>query len=502
MYLGFRRMFVAMAFFALLFAVSPCLAQDSVPDTTASDSTLEIQDSAGHSDDGFKWSSLLTWPFNHIFQPVLNALIYPVAMPFDYAFKNGIIEKSVDLITFGSKKNIFVYPAFNLKPGASTLIGANYRHRNLFQEKDYLVLQANFYANSDVDFGFRYTKHSLFGTPFFGGIRYDLEWNRDDHFVIPETKSSYLQPDSSMTLTWRLGTPLSKSLNWNAEIWTSQALVRADVPDVEDSLWLGVRFPIENRGLYQDHMEFPIGVSVIYDNLDFPYAPSRGTRISFSASYHFVGKYDGVSYEALGLDPEDYEGDVLKDGGMNHDYIRSEFLFQYYFLLGKSENFILSATEARQNRKFYTDFSWDEAIRVWRPENVMQTLFERRVLAFQYRLIDLWEMEEGGAPFNAFPYLNARTPLRGYGDSWTSHHIMSFSMEYRWPVDRFVDGVLFNEYALISEDFWEWERKSFYNSWGFGIRVRQPNMYLFRMQLGFHGLHGVNLIMTIAPEFK
>jgi len=491
----------AMAIFVLLLAVPSCLAQESDSTLSTSDK-VQPQDTTQVVDEGFKWTRLLTWPFNHIFQPVLNALIYPVAKPIDYAFKNGVIEKSVDLITFGEKKNIFVYPSFNLKPGASTLIGMNYRHRNAFQEKDYLVLQANFYANSDLDLGLRYTKHSLFGSTFFGGVRYDLEWNRDDHFVIPGSKESYLQPDSSMSVTWRLGTPLSKSLNWNAELWTSQALVLSDVPDVKDSLWFGKEYPIEDRGLYQHHMEFPVGLSVIYDNLDFPYAPSRGYRISFSGSFHVVRKYEGVRYAALGLDPEDYDGDVLEDGGKNHNYFRTEFLFQRYFLLGKSEKFILSATEARQNRKFYTDFSWDEAIRVWRPENVMQTLFERRVLAFQYRMFNLWEVEDGGAPYNAFPWLNARTPLRGYSDSWTAHHIMSFSMEYRWPVDRFVDGVLFNEYAMIAPDFTGWDSKNVYNSWGFGIRVRQPNMYLFRFQLGFHGLHGVNMIMTVAPEFK
>ena len=80
---------------------------------------------------------------------------------------------------------------------------------------------------------------------------------------------------------------------------------------------------------------------------------------------------------------------------------------------------------------------------------------------------------------------------------------MSFSCEYRWPVDRFVDGVLFDEYAVIAPTFGSWFTKGrLYNSWGFGVRVRQPNLYLFRVQLGFHGLHGVNLVITIAPEFK
>jgi hypothetical protein len=41
-----------------------------------------------------------------------------------------------------------------------------------------------------------------------------------------------------------------------------------------------------------------------------------------------------------------------------------------------------------------------------------------------------------------------------------------------------------------------------YNSWGFGVRVRRPDMYWFRLQLGFHGRHGVNLVLTIAPEFR
>ena len=111
-------------------------------------------------------------------------------------------------------------------------------------------------------------------------------------------------------------------------------------------------------------------------------------------------------------------------------------------------------------------------------------------------------MEKGGAPHDVFVRLNANTPLRGYSDSWATHHMMSLSAEYRWPVDRFVDGVLFDEYAMIAPEVDEWSFSHFYNSWGFGIRVRMPNMYLFRVQFGFHGLHGVNLIITIAPEFK
>lgn len=486
MFHGILQKFVSAVFLALLLAVSSNAAQE---DSTKTESSLQ-------------WSDVWRWPFSHIFQPVLNGLIYPIAKPVDYAFKNGIVEKSVELITFGENKNILIYPSLNLKPGSNTLLGANYRHRSAILSKDYLVLQGNYFANGDVSFDARYTKHALFGSPLFGGVKANLVWNRDDHFIIPETKDAFLQPDSSYSVTFRLGAPLSQSLNWNIEAWSSLLFVRASVPDVEDSILVSKIFPIEERGLYQDHDEIPVGLSLYYDNLDFPYAPSKGFRIGLSASYNFVKKYKGVKYEKVELDAEEFNEKVLKDNGFNHDYLRTEVLFQRYFFLGKSDQFILTASEARKNRRFYTDFSWEDAIRVWRPENVMQTLFERRVLAFQYRLVDLWEMEKGGAPYNSFPMLNARTPLRGYGDAWSGHHMMSASLEYRWPVDRFVDGVLFNEYALLAPEIDEWSTDRLYNSWGFGIRVRQPNMYLFRLQFGFHGLHGVNLVMTISPEFK
>ena len=460
-------------------------------DETPSDSTEQAPEKSA-------WS----WPLEYIIQPFLNGLIYPVAKPMDYAIKNGVLDKAVELISFGEDYKIMIYPSFNFKPGARTMVGANYRHRSVFLEKDYLVMQGEYYANGDVGLTARYTKHALFGTRFFGGFRYDIDLDRDKRFTIPETKENYLQPDSSYQFTWRLGAPITNTANWNAELWASLFFSRASHPDVQDSVLISDEFKIEDRGLYQNVTQVPVGLSLVYDNLDLPYAPSRGTRVVLNGTYTFVGKYSGVRYEDLGIERADGESKVIEDGGLNHDFITTEFIFQHYFLLGSSKKYVLSAKEGRENRRFYTDFSWDEAVRIWRPEQVMNTLFERRVIALQYRLVNLWEVEDGGAPHDAFINLNAKAPLRGYDDKWTTHNLMSLSVEYRWPVDRLVDGVLFDEYALIAPKIDKWSLDHYYNSWGFGIRVRQPNLYLFRLQFGFHGLHGVNIIMTIAPEFK
>lgn len=448
------------------------------------------------------WKEVLAWPFVHIFQPVFGVLVYPVAQPIHYAVDNGVIEKSVDLITFGENRNVLVYPTMNLKPGSSTMLGAAYRHRSLFLSRDYLVLEPQFFANGDWYFSFRYSKQGIFSLPLYAAFRYQQYWDRDASFILPGTKQEFIQPDSSINFNWRLSAPLTNSGHLNLEGSVGLRFNKAGLPDnSSDSILVDDVFPIEARGLYQEETQVPLEVSLLFDNLDYSFAPTKGCRLSLSGRYVHVYDYGGVEfdeYDMAGI----HRKDSFDDDGANHDFIRTELVYQQYIYLGKSGIFHMTPSEAREKRRFYTDFNWDDALRIWHPDNVMSTLFERRVLAFQFRMIDVWEMEKGEAPFNAFPYVNNRFPLRGYGNQFTNYHVMGFSMEYRWPVDRFVDGVLFDEYALHAPEIDEWSLKHYYNSWGFGVRVRKPDMFWFRVQFGFHGLHGVNLILTIAPEYR
>ena len=102
-------------------------------DETPSDSTEQVSENTE--------KSAMSWPLEYIIQPFLNGLIYPVAKPMDYAIKNGIVEKSVELISFGEDYKIMIYPSFNFKPGSRTMVGANYLHRSVLFKRDYLVLQ-------------------------------------------------------------------------------------------------------------------------------------------------------------------------------------------------------------------------------------------------------------------------------------------------------------------------------------------------------------------------
>ena len=473
-------------FFFLCFIVHPVYADEP-----------ENVDGSQENESGL--IQVLLWPFSNIIQPALNAAVYPIAMPVQYAFNAGLMERSVDFITFGEKKNIIIYPTLNLKPGTQTQLGFSYRHRNIVIDRDYFVCQMSYYANGDMYLSARYSKQQLFGLPIFGAFRYKQYWDSDDAFIIPGTKEMYVQPDSSIHLDWRVGAPLNESKTLNLEFSIGQNFIDAGLPiNQKDSILNDEIFPIADRGLYQNFIQFPFDLSMVFDDLDSPFAPSKGSRFILSGGYVHVLNYKDLDYETLFPDGVN----LIEKSSKNHDYFYNTIVFQHYFFLGSGKQYVLSAKEARQNRKFYTDFSWEEALRIWRPENLRETLLERRVLAMQLRMENIWEMDKGGAPYNAFPRMNARFPLRGYRDAWAAYHLLGLSTEYRWPIDRFVDGVVFDEYGLHAEEMDDWSLDRYYNSWGFGIRVRMPNLYLFRVQVGFHGLHGVNLILTIAPEFK
>ena len=428
-------------------------------------------------------------------------LVYPVAAPLHYAIDNGVADKAVDLITFGENRNILIYPVFNLKPGSSTMIGLCYRHRNLFQQGDYAVLEGHYYANSDFDVKLRYSKQSLFGKKLYGSTSFNVYMDRDNGFILPGTKESFKQADTTYNFSGQLSFPITESRSLNLSFGSEFIYHKADFTDTKDSVLDDLKYPIADRGLYQSHYEIPFFVNLVFDNLDFPYAPSRGQRFSLRASYVLTGKYSGISADDLSLAALN-RSEALKDGGKNHDFVGVDIFYQIYFFIGRKDQYVLSAKEGRKTRKFYTDFSLNEALRVWRPENLVETLFEHRVFAFQFRFQGVWEMEKGGAPYSAFPSLNARFPLRGYTDAWMSPFLLGLSTEYRWPVDRLVDGVVFNEYAMISDRVNHWTKDKLYNSWGFGVRVRKPDMYLFRMQFAFHSWHGLSLVLTIAPEFR
>ena len=436
------------------------------------------------------WLEALIWPFSHIFQPILSAAVFPIVTPLRYAFSNRVVDKGINLASFGKEKNILIYPTFNLKPGSTTEMALIYRHRNLFFDLNYLVLSFSLYANGDWDSNVRYSKNNIFKTDFMSSSRIGIQRDRNSSFVIPNTTESFTQTDSSFYIESGLTHVLPHAKNWNASLSFNLRFANADLPDVYDSILTDhPSFYVRDRGVYQDFVEKRIHFSLQFDNTDAPFVPSKGSRVIWNIGYSWVSDYSNLHL------------DLPWRKEKSHDYYYTEFVYQHYFLLGKSVQYMLSMAEAREIRRKTTGFSWDDAVRLWNPEQMKELLLDRKVIALQFRFRNLTEVEEGGAPFSAIPNLNSRFPLRGYTTSLTAFSLMGLSFEYRWPIDRYIDGVFFNEYALFSDKFYNWKTKNLRNSWGFGVRVRSPDMFFFRTQIGFHGLHGIALVLTVSSEF-
>lgn len=86
--------------------------QDStiVHDSTVVQNSSEEMPAVTTEEERPLWLEVLIWPFSNIIQPALSAAIYPVSTPLKYAFNNRVIDKAVNLISFGKDKNAFLYP--------------------------------------------------------------------------------------------------------------------------------------------------------------------------------------------------------------------------------------------------------------------------------------------------------------------------------------------------------------------------------------------------------
>jgi outer membrane protein assembly factor BamA len=433
--------------------------------------------------------TVVSWPLENVIQPVFNAALWPFRPPLVYFMENNVLERGVNLITLGDHQQVMLYPTFNLKPGTFSSTGITYRHRGLLSEagNDYWVNSISKFINNDFDFRTKYSRTKLFGTEMQGWVSYRYRMDRDAQFCVKEfDERGYTYADSSWEVKGGVGNPLYGKWDWEYQFGVDRklfdlpsSLEAETLPATGDSLLLFDRF---HRGFYQNFWQFPLGVQLMYNSKNFSHAPTQGQLIRMLWQYVPVSHYGGAS--------------------LNHDFYTFNLVYQTFFLIGKKQ-YTLTRDESKANKKYLQSMNLDKTINLLSPDQLRETLLERKVIALQFRMRQMWDADlDGLAPFTGFSEINGNTPLRGYERSYFDYNTYGLSLEYRWPLVDLVDGVVFNEYGIFGRDWKTQEWGNLRNSWGFGIRVRRPNLFLTRMQFGFHGLHGVSLIMTINPEFQ
>jgi len=421
--------------------------------------------------------TVVSWPFVYIVQPTVEFLMYPVIPPLLYVSRENLIERGQKLITYGKNGQIMSYPLINAKVGSQANIGFAYWHSDIILDKDNIFFSPHLYINGDWDIAMRYKKSRILGTSFYSGLRASYMEYAESVF---KDMSGVEHPfaDSSFFLHGHFGFGLAG--DWGLEFGAATNFYRFDIPKLKDTIVEVEGSYAYNRGIYRDYNIYPLSLSLLYNSLDEPYAATRGQKFSFSYSYAPVSSYNGSS---------------------DHNYHVVESRFINYALLGK-RSYAMTVAESNINRERLKNLSFKEAIEMFNPINVKEEILDRRVLITQLKARYMIEENENKAPFIAMGKLGGNFPLRAYGDgSFTAPLVMGISNEYRWPVDRFADALIFNEYGIFSEDFSSLSISNIRNSYGFGFRIRTSRFFILRFALAFHGLHGVALILTTRPEY-
>ncbi|MCL2260112.1 MAG: hypothetical protein FWC15_02005 [Fibromonadales bacterium] len=421
--------------------------------------------------------TIVSWPFVYIIQPTVEFLIYPVIPPLIYISRENLIEKGYNLITFGENKQIMFYPTINAKIGSQANIGFAYWHSNLLLDKDNIFVSPHLYVNSDWDVTLRYKKKEVLGKSIYWGLNASYREDGDNSFRNTKEGKIYSYADSSVFSNSFIGFNLIK--NWDLEFGTAFNFHRFDLPNLNDSVFTGDDVSV--RGFYQNYQAFPLTLSLQHNSLDAPYAATKGRIFSLGYTYIPVSRYNGT---------------------IDHNYHVIESRLVNYTLLG-NRSYTMTVAESNTNREKLRNITFTEAIEILNPINIKEEVLDRRVFITQLRMRYMLEENDGKAPFTAMSRLGGNFPLRAYADGYfTAPLVAGISTEYRWPIDRFADAVIFNEYGIYGDGFSDLSTSNIRNSYGFGFRIRTPKLFITRVTLAFHGLQGVAFILTTKPEFN
>ncbi len=424
---------------------------------------------------------LVAWPFEHVVQPLLGAALSPFVPPLEYFFDEDVPERATRLVTFGKEKNVQAFPYLVIRSGASSAFGAAYMQHSPSSPRRY-DFSVKLERAVDLDWTADAAGFLLLPGDF---LRYRTKFNlrreRDTRFYAQDG-FNLLVSDSSWSwrngLSWKIGSvSMSADAIWTAHRnRTDEEVHERSYKRYEGNLWAEQHYlSLLERGLHDNYGEWAFSGTVGQNFLESSHAPTKGFRWEFGTKWGM---------------PEGY-GEYLLFSGK----------FEHALLLGK-KHYELSRKEHRENLRYFRKFSFDDAVRLLDPAEMQRLYLERKVLVNYVSWRRLVQMDDERAPFDATPAVGKTTPLRGYdGSRFRGVSALTWTLEYRFPLIRKVDGVFFDEYAYLYPGEEEFADGKVRNSWGLGVRVRNPEFYFFRAQLAFHGFDGIAFLMTIAPEF-
>ncbi len=426
---------------------------------------------------------LLTWPIEKILAPTVEGLVYPIKPPLRYFMDQNVIDRMIDMLSFGPNKKIMIYPTMSIAPGTSSRTGLTMRHAAIFgRPTERFVGQWTMFVNGDYRLRGYLTAREFGGLPI--NLKFSATMNRVKNTSSnqPGTDAFWYYSDTSETyythvnsnLFERVGGTFSYSLRVNR--------FGLSPPQKPENAKLISNFYKRNpsdsvgdasyRGLESKWLDQAFGFSIGRDSRNNENITLDGSHLQAGVTYH------------------------LTNAG--HDFYSYQVDYSKFFKLG-SERYELTRDE---EQKVVKGMKMKRFFQGLEYRKLREQIFSRKVLATHFYAAQSFELPRNSLPVYALQTLGNDTPLRGYaGSRFRDYTVAGVSAEYRFPLMRLVDGDIFNEYGVRGRDWSSIDYLEFKNSWGFGIRVRRPDIFLFRCEAGFHGTEGVVLNLTVDAAY-
>lgn len=367
---------------------------------------------------------------------VLKGVFYPIGAGMRYLEKKGVVDKTMNFLS-NKDKTFWVYPIIEGGAGSGFGGGVGIRDTDLFHRHYFLSASYRIHINMQQNANFSFAKpqaFELFGKP----------------------------------VSYSLGSTFSRGLVY---------------------LYYGIGngSSANNQGLYSSNT-IDSGVTLSYEpiqNLTFsPYfgmsnsnsGPKGNEESSPSVQAIFTpsdltGFGNWVDYANMGIRvAHDTRDSILstEKGGLR------SFSFQ---------NFTGLNTSAYNYNRYELDVR--QYIHLWLP---------RQVLVLRGDFVA--EVPLGGkeVPFWRLAVLDANSPLRGFVTGrFRDRASLLFNVEYRYPVYKLIDGVLFYDTGRVLHTASDMTLAHIKYSVGGGLHIKIPELAFFKFYVGYGG-EGVNFI--------
>lgn len=426
-----------------------------------------------------------TWPVQNVLAPAVEVLTWPAQQPVRYFLEENVIDRTVEMVSYGKDKNLSLYPTISLAGGTSSRTGATLRHASPFgRDSERLVAHYLYYVNGDQRLRAFLKLDSLVDARYSLKVALGVNRFKNTLFYQPDTNLPYSHSNHSESYQVQLDTRLlygfalqsgfflrnhrfgqspPQSFSSNSANALHGDFFRDDDGDIDP----------EYRGLNRSYLDRVVKIGLLRDTRSNENIPVDGSWLETAWYFHNV------------------------QGNRNFHEWRGRYT--KFYKLG-TERYAITVEE--EKRRSLLNLDLEQFVRELEYRQLRQRFFSRKVLVLHLYGAQSNELSGNVMPFYGLQTLGNDTPLRGYSGSRFRHYaVAAASMEYRFPLQRLLSGVVFNEYGLYGPSLGELAPADLKNSWGFGLRVRRPDMFLFRVEMAFHGFSGVLLNVNADAPF-